>query len=61
MEELRRNILQPDRYDYLSESDSRLYDEYKAKSDDQIAAATICRLLEEKAASSKAEHAASRY
>lgn len=47
------------RYDYLSREDSTLYDEVKDSTDPKDQ--TIKKLLEGKAASSRAAHCASRY
>lgn len=56
---LERDLLDPHRYQYLSEHDSALYDKVVDSSDetDQL----IRKLLEDKAAASRREHAASVY
>lgn len=54
---LKRDILEPNRYEYLDEEDSLLYDSVygSRKKKDKI----IRRLLEEKSASCKGNHCAS--
>ena len=57
--ELKKSILEPDRYEYLSKEDSELYDDVKDKFDYQ--SKQIKRRIIEKAQASYSEHCRSRY
>jgi hypothetical protein len=56
---LKRDRLEPNRYEYLSEMDSVLYDMVKDSEDTKDA--TIRMLLEDKAAASRNAHCQSTY
>ena len=56
---LKRDTLEPGRYDYLSENDSKEYDKVRDSTDPKDA--LIRRLLEDKAGASRSAHRNSRY
>ena len=56
---LKRDILSPNRYQYLSKEDSELYDTVKDSGDPKDI--TIKGLLEQKAGASKSTHCSSNY
>jgi len=56
---LKRNMLEPGKYEYLNKRDSDLYDTVKDSNDDKDL--IIKELLESKAASSRFEHRRSTY
>jgi hypothetical protein len=56
---LKRDLLNPNRYSYLSVEDSILYDKYKDS--DNPEAKMIIKLLEDKADGSRNSHCASTY
>ena len=57
--ELEKNLLEPDRYYYLSKEDSALYDSVKDSKDPKDL--QIKKLIINKAARSRAAHCASKY
>lgn len=59
MTELKRDLLEPERYQYLNQSDSRLYDRYKDVETEE--AEIICWLLVDKADTLRGAHCRSHY